>query len=350
MTELVIITDKRGRYFRWVGGGIYRTYLSPVTGGVSDSLDDIILSPTSTTDAPIYSSTSRRAQQFITPNKNNLALKDVSLRLQRYGSPTGTLYVELWSDSGDLPSSKIADIGSISVPTISTSYTYYTFTPSSTISLSPNTKYWIVATYTGGDTANYVLWRRSTTDLNTSYYTATFTTSWTREVNDFDITIRFMFTNITYSLNMDFIYAGTGERRLKDTGTKTNVNLTDVRVNGQSVGTSLEETDQIPQSNSYTITYYFTPTANSYSLGVSIQRYLYYAATSITLDNLYCSEAYIQKIKYGPSGGLLRIDDSPDSDIIGAPNETIIFQDILVPFRKLEWVTGSGEVEILGVE
>ena len=70
----------------------------------------------------------------------------------------------------------------------------------------------------------------------------------------------------------------------------------------------------------------------------------------ITLEDLDVSEAYLQEIGYGADGGVLRVDDSPDSDIVGSANETIQFTDILVPFRKLEWISGGGEVLILGVE
>ena len=70
----------------------------------------------------------------------------------------------------------------------------------------------------------------------------------------------------------------------------------------------------------------------------------------ITLEDLDVSEAYLQEIGYGADGGVLRVDDSPDSDLVGSANENLQFTDILVPFRKLEWISGGGEVLILGVE
>ena len=116
------------------------------------------------------------------------------------------------------------------------------------------------------------------------------------------------------------------------------------------MGTSLEKEDEIPQADNYTVTYVYDVDASSYSLSVSIQRHLYYNKASVTLDDLDVSEAYLQEIEFGGDGGVLRIDDSPDSDLVGSANEMIQFTDILVPFRKLEWISGGGEVLILGVE
>jgi hypothetical protein len=86
-----------------------------------------------------------------------------------------------------------------------------------------------------------------------------------------------------------------------------------------------------------------------YDFQVSIQRYLYYSATSITLGQLGLSHAYVWKI-YFSSNGQLRFDDNPDSDLIANSGTTITFTDVLVPFRKLEWIQGGGEIDILGVE
>ena len=126
--------------------------------------------------------------------------------------------------------------------------------------------------------------------------------------------------------------------------------ITDIEVNGQSVGTSLTKEEEIPQADNYTITFKCDVNAKSYSLSGSIQRYLYYNKQVLTLDDLGASEAYLLEINFGSSGGILRIDDSPDSDLMGAENETLQFTDILIPFRKLEWLSGGGKVLILGVE
>jgi len=121
-----------------------------------------------------------------------------------------------------------------------------------------------------------------------------------------------------------------------------------IYVNDQDYGTSLTKDETIPQTDSYTVKIQYYPDSNGISY--SIQRYLYYSKTVITLDDLDLSDAYLQEIEFGDSGGVLRIDNSPDSDLVGGANETLKFTDILVPFRKLEWISGGGEVLILGIE
>ncbi|MCD6341609.1 MAG: hypothetical protein J7L83_01985, partial [Thaumarchaeota archaeon] len=232
---------------------------------------------------------------------------------------------------------KIADIGSIDASEITTD-TYgeeYDFAPSSTIQLDPNTTYrvkvWHDGTY---DYSNYIAGK---------YYTDT-------GRDKIDLYLKFFIQGAELQLSLDFLYSGTAVKRLQESLSKTNVTIADVRVNGVSVGTSLEKEDEIPQADNYTVTYVYDVDASNYSLSASIQRYLHYNKTSITLDDLDMSEAYVQEIGFGEDGGILRIDDSPDSDLLGSANETIHFADVLVPFRKLEWVSGGGEVLILGVE
>jgi hypothetical protein len=43
------------------------------------------------------------------------------------------------------------------------------------------------------------------------------------------------------------------------------------------------------------------------------------------------------------------VDDNPDA-YFQVHNTTMSFADAPIPFRKLEWIAGSGEVEILVVE
>ena len=121
-----------------------------------------------------------------------------------------------------------------------------------------------------------------------------------------------------------------------------------IYVNDQDYGTSLTKDESIPEADNYTVKIKYYPGSNGISY--SIQRYLYYNKTVITLEDLDVSEAYLQEIGYGADGGVLRVDDSPDSDLVGSANENLQFTDILVPFRKLEWISGGGEVLILGVE
>ena len=353
MTELLIVSKPRGRIFKWIGGGIYKEYQSPVSGSKSDSVGSISPPSGSFYDFHIYGPDySYDSCHFKTPNKQNLAILKVKLELRRVGSPTGTMYVEIWDDSNGEPGSKIGDIGLKDVSELTTDYAYYEFTPGSKIKLDPDTDYWLVVHYNGGDSSNYIDWH-SVSDVDESYKVANksetgswnvYTGLWKRA------TIYFKFVNLTLEISLDFIYSGTGVKRLQGSVSSSNVSITDVKVNGSSVGTSLAKEDEIAQADNYSVVYYFGSTDDSYSLSVSIQRYLYYNKTSITLDDLDVSEAYLQEVEYGGDGGILRIDDSPDSDLVGSANEKIQFMDILVPFRKLEWISGGGEVLILGVE
>ena len=87
-----------------------------------------------------------------------------------------------------------------------------------------------------------------------------------------------------------------------------------------------------------------------YLLEVSVQRWIYYNKKAISLNDLDFSEAYLQEVEFGSDGGVLRIDDDPDGELTGSANEKIILTGVVIPFRKLEWISGSGEVLILGVE
>ena len=145
-------------------------------------------------------------------------------------------------------------------------------------------------------------------------------------------------------------YSGSASKRLEGTVTSTNVNITDVEVNGENVDNSLEKEDEIPQAENYTLVFHFESTDSSYSLDVSIQRWIYYNKRSISLNDLDFSEAYLQEIEFGSDGRVLRIDDDPDGELTGSANEKIVLTDVVIPFRKLEWISGSGEALILGVE
>ena len=329
MTELLIVSKPRGRIFKWIGGGVYKEYKDLISKSMSDRVDDLLVSGSEYVEQRIDDGI---WESHTTPDKQNLAVDKIRIWLKRYGSPSGSIKVELWD--GD-KTNKIADIGSKDVSTISTSGAEYDFVPSSTIQLDPNTTYQIKVWHDGTyDSSNYIAGR---------YFTDT-------EKYDIDLYLKFFIQGAELEVTLDFIYSGTAIKRLQESVSKTNVTIKDVEVNGQSVGTSLEKEDDIPQADNYTVIYVYDVDADSYSLSISIQRYLYYNKTSITLDDLDVSEAYLQEIKYGSDGGILRIDDDPDSDLTGSANETIQFTDILIPFRKLEWISGGGEVLILGVE
>jgi len=323
----LIVSKPRGRIFKWIGGGVYKEYKNPVSGSKSDSVDNIEYTDTSFSEQKLYSATSPKYESFTTADKENLALQSVEIYMRRVGSPTGTLYIELWNADG---SSKIADIDSKDVSTISTDWTWYDFIPSSKITLDPNTTYRIYMRYDGGDDSNYV---------GLAFYDS---------ISRYGMRIKFKFVDVTLQVDLDFIYSGTGEKRLQ--ASTNGATVTKITVNGQDMGVDLLKEEEIPQVDNYSVVFTFDSSYNSYTFTANIQRYLYYGKTSITLDNLNVSEAYLQEIEFGGGGGVLRIDDSPDSDIVGSANETIQFTDILVPFRKLEWISGGGEVLILGVE
>ncbi|MEM4497312.1 MAG: choice-of-anchor R domain-containing protein [Nitrososphaerota archaeon] len=324
--------------------------MSPVSASVSDSVSAINILGTSNA-VSIYSDYSRRAQQFLTPNKSGLVLNRVGIFLSKYGSPTGTLYARLYSNDNNFPGSPIATLGAVDVSTLPTASSEIIFTPLAAPSLNPNTLYWISVEYSGGNASNYVRILQTTSDVAPSYYSAYYTTTWNRENNDYNMNIYLALTfSSTWTVNLDYQYTGTATRRLEDTGSKTNVIINSITVNGVNVGTTLEKTDIIPQSTSYQITYnYSVDRKSSYSLTATIQRYLLYEKTMITLDDLGVSEAYLAKIKFYTASSVLRIDGNPDSELIGNANEVITF-DKEIPFRKLEWIQGSGEAWIIGVE
>jgi len=346
MTELLIVSKPRGRIHRWIGGGVYKEYQSPVTG--SDDLTDIIMSGTFSTTANKY-----MAQQFyVKPiNCSSVKLRKVVIKLYRTSDADGTLYVELWDDNDGVPGSKIADIGSMNVADITTDSAGadYEFTPSSSISLDSETYYWIVLYYPNYyySTTNpkYVYSFKADSDIYSDGKSAESDdgSSWTTDVNDLKVDVYF---ELEIQAVFDFIYSGTGVKRLEATITCNTV--LKIYVNNQDVGTSLTKDESIPDADNYTVKIQYYPDSNGISY--SIQRYLYYNKTVITLEDLDVSEAYLQEIEYGADGGVLRVDDSPDSDLVGSADETLQFTDILVPFRKLEWISGGGEVLILGVE
>jgi hypothetical protein len=355
MTELVVVSRPRMRYLKWIGGGVYKTYLAPLTTTEVDLVKPDYSAFTSTA-IPMYSgSVTRVAQQIIAPSSNllsNLALVTAVVKLLRVGSPTGTLYVRLYSDSNNTPSSLLATIGSRDVSTISSTLAVdYMFDATSPISVTPGTKYWISVEYGGGNSTNYVnAYKDAGTDRDTSVLGASYTTAWTTEIYDRAMVAGFQ---ADYSYGpFDFIYSGVAEQRLRITE-PSGFSVTVRKLNGQSFSSAITETTIIPQADDYSLIYTVkaTPTtittAGTFSL--TIQRYLYYAATSITLNQLGYSEGYIWKITFPTGTNQLQVDDNPDA-VFSGTNTTMSFADAPIPFRKLEWIAGSGEVEILVVE
>lgn len=156
------------------------------------------------------------------------------------------------------------------------------------------------------------------------------------------------FVDVIFQVDLDFLYSGTGEKRLE--ASTTGGAVTKITVNGQDTRTDLLKGESIPQADSYSIAFTFDTSSNSHIFTARFQRYLYHLKTAMTLDDLDVSEAYLQEIEFGSDGGVLRINDSPGSDIVGSAGETIQFIEILIPSRKLEWISRGGEDLILGVE
>jgi hypothetical protein len=358
MTELVVVSRPRMRYLRWIGGGVYKTYLTQINTPQVDLVKPDYGGFTETA-IPMYSgSLTRVAQQIIAPSSgllSNLALVRVVARLQRVGSPTGTLNVRLYSDSNDTPGSLLATIGSIDVSTISTTATNYTFDAATPYTVTQGAKYWISVEYGGGNSSNYVAaFKDAGTDRDTSVLGASFLhggIGWTSEIYDRAMAAGFQ-ANYSYG-PFDFIYSGFAEKRLRITESSAGISITARTLNTQSFSSAINETTIIPQADSYSLIYTVRGAPSSYlssgTFSLTIQRYLYYGATSITLNQLGYSEGYIWKITFPTGTNQLQVDDNPDT-IFSGTNTTMSFADAPIPFRKLEWILGSGEVEILVVE
>ncbi|MEZ6121113.1 MAG: dockerin type I repeat-containing protein [Pirellulaceae bacterium] len=82
------------------------------------------------------------AQQFVTGNTDNIS--SIALRLQRVGSPSGNVMVEIWEDGGQgEPGTLISTVGSFDVATLSTTPEVLEFDALIT-QLSPNSRYHLV--------------------------------------------------------------------------------------------------------------------------------------------------------------------------------------------------------------
>lgn len=94
------------------------------------------------------------AEAFV-PTVGNDILVDATLvlYLNAIGTTTGTYGVEIWSNTGAVPDTKLFDVASgQSVAGLTTSPTQVTFTPVSPIQLTAGTTYWLVlntSNYTG---------------------------------------------------------------------------------------------------------------------------------------------------------------------------------------------------------
>jgi hypothetical protein len=355
MTELVIVSRPRMRYLKWIGGGVYKTYLTAINTPEVDLIKPDYPTTFMETAISMYSSSvTRVAQQVIAPSGSqlsNLALISAVVKLQRFGSPGGTLYVRLYDDSSNTPGSVLTTIGSINASSISTTPTNYIFNAAQPYPVTPGTKYWISVEYDAGMSSNYVnAFKDAGTDRDTSVLGASYVSAWTTEVYDRAMAAVFQ---ADYSYPINFIYTGFAEKRLRINENINNVSVTARTLNSQSFSSNINETTNIPQADNYSLVYTVKGNTNTYlavgKFSLTIQRYLYYGATSITLNKIGYSEGYIWKIIFPSGTNQLVVDDNPDALFSGS-NTTMSFADAPIPFRKLEWVLGSGEVEILVVE
>jgi len=349
VTELLIVSKPRGRIFKWIYGQ-YKEYLTPISFDKGSFANPLSIIATGSyydiwgVDNATIDSKKHAAQRFKTPSPqtidSEIRLKSVTLSLRadpNYPPSSGTIKVELWSDGDGKPGLKIADIGSMPATELTDSFAEYTF-PTST-SLSPGAYYWVYIYLSGS--SDIFHWQKATSDVYADGL------AWLEghDPSPNDLYLKVNYDSLRFQVDLDLIYDGAAEKRLEITfsGSQT---VEGIEVNGRSVGAALTKEASIPQADNYTIIL----TISSGDVKGSIQRWLYYNKTTITLDDLNVSEAYLQEISFGSDGGVLRIDDDPAGDIAGSAGEKVVFTDILVPFRKLEWISGGGEVLILGVE
>jgi len=350
MTELLIVSKPRGRIHKWIYGQ-YKEYLDPIGFDRGSFTNPLVINATGSSysirprDNPNYS-LKYRAQRFKTPNAQTdegyFLLQKVRLSLKKsIDNPPGTVKIELRSDNGGVPGSLIYTIASFPISNLGTDFSVQEFTLNSPQQLSPDTYYWIYVYYVDDGTGS-LYWEGSSSDVYADGY------AWDNQngiQSGIDYYLEVVYASPKFTINLDFIYDGAAEKRLEITFSGS-VTIDNITINSQSAGTDLLKEDSIPQADNYTIVL----TVSSGDVKGSIQRWLYFNKNPVTLDDLNFSEAYIQEIDYGSDGGVLRIDDDPAGDLVGSANETLQFTDIFIPFRKLEWISGGGEVLILGVE
>ncbi|MBN22139.1 MAG: hypothetical protein CL678_12740 [Bdellovibrionaceae bacterium] len=107
----------------------------------------------------------RLAQSFQITTSDAQTVAGIKLRLQKTGSPSGSVEVKIESESSSFPSgTAVTGTASINTTSISTTESYYTFTFPSQVILSTNTTYWVVVTGTYSQSStDYVTWKGTTT-------------------------------------------------------------------------------------------------------------------------------------------------------------------------------------------
>ena len=141
------------------------------------------------------------------------------------------------------------------------------------IELQPNTYYWIYCYNDGA--ANRAKWERSTSNVYDDGY------AWKDSIlPDYDFHMKLGYDGC-YDLNLDFIYSDAVEKRLQIDFTNS-TGLKKIYVNDQDMGTDLLKEESIPQVDNYIVRLKFIEGV-SVNITGSLQRYLYFDKTSITL-------------------------------------------------------------------
>ena len=105
-----------------------------------------------------------RSQSFMIPWKDESILC-ISAKIGKTGTPPNNLIIRIETDDGGKPSGTLAHANAEistaegSIPDGATDYKYYFTNP---VTLSGNTKYWIVVKTTAGDVSNCYKWTRQT--------------------------------------------------------------------------------------------------------------------------------------------------------------------------------------------
>lgn len=133
---------------------------------VGEALDDSQTSTTGATDVS-FNNVTRIAQQFITAEPGRLPRID--LNLKNDASATGTITVEIWSDSSGSPSVRLAR-SSIAGSALTSSYSYHEVRFAEAPELADSTAYWIIV-YTQAEASGSYKWSSTTT--NTDSLTST---------------------------------------------------------------------------------------------------------------------------------------------------------------------------------
>jgi PEP-CTERM motif len=104
--------------------------------------------------------------EFLTPVGSTLTLDDVIIELGEATGETNNITAFLYSNTGSTPNASLATIATVLHSSIGLAPGPVTFTPGSTITLQPNTEYWIVLSGTSVG-ANDAEWRLGTTNAGT---------------------------------------------------------------------------------------------------------------------------------------------------------------------------------------